>query len=242
LNSTQNQLAASENLMSDKYTIARITKENEHFEILVKPQKALDYRLGKIAAITEVLAGETIFSDANKGTKISEETLKKAFGTTDSLKIAETILKTGTLQLTTEQRRKMIEDKRKQIIDFIARQTVDPKTNLPHPPTRIENAMEQIRYTIDPFKSVEEQAKEIIKLLRTILPLKMELMNISVTIPAEYSARAYGAVKGFGTIKREEWRTDGTWAGVLEMPAGLYAPFLDKLGEITKGNGEAKVI
>lgn len=228
--------------MSDKYTIARITKENEHFEILVKPQKALDYRLGKIAAITEVLAGETIFSDANKGTKISEETLKKAFGTTDSLKIAETILKTGTLQLTTEQRRKMIEDKRKQIIDFIARQTVDPKTNLPHPPTRIENAMEQIRYTIDPFKSVEEQAKEIIKLLRTILPLKMELMNISVTIPAEYSARAYGAVKGFGTIKREEWRTDGTWAGVLEMPAGLYAPFLDKLGEITKGNGEAKVI
>jgi ribosome maturation protein SDO1 len=242
LNSTQNQLAASENLMSDKYTIARITKENEHFEILVKPQKALDYRLGKIAAITEVLAGETIFSDANKGTKVSEEALKKAFGTTDSLKIAETILKTGTLQLTTEQRRKMIEDKRKQIIDFIARQTVDPKTNLPHPPTRIENAMEQIRYTIDPFKSVEEQAKEIIKLLRTILPLKMELMNVSVTVPAEYSARAYGAVKGFGTIKREEWRTDGSWAGVLEMPAGLYAPFLDKLGEITKGNGEAKVI
>jgi ribosome maturation protein SDO1 len=242
LNSTQNQLAASENLMSDKYTIARITKENEHFEILVKPQKALDYRLGKVAAITEVLAGETIFSDANKGTKVSEEALKKAFGTTDSLKIAETILKTGTLQLTTEQRRKMIEDKRKQIIDFIARQTVDPKTNLPHPPTRIENAMEQIRYTIDPFKSVEEQAKEIIKLLRTILPLKMELMNVSVTVPAEYSARAYGAVKGFGTIKREEWRTDGSWAGVLEMPAGLYAPFLDKLGEITKGNGEAKVI
>lgn len=228
--------------MSDKYTIARITKENEHFEILVKPQKALDYRMGKVSAITEVLAGETIFSDANKGTKVSEEALKKAFGTTDSLRIAETILKTGTLQLTTDQRRKMVEDKRKQIIDFIARQTVDPKTNLPHPPTRIENAMEQVRYPIDPFKLVEEQAKDIIKLLRTILPLKMELMNISVIIPAEYSARAYGTIKGFGAIKREEWRADGSWAGVLEMPAGLYAPFLDKLGEITKGNGEAKVI
>lgn len=135
--------------MSDKYTVARITKENEHFEILVKPQKALDYRIGKIAAITEVLAGETIFSDANKGTKISEETLRKAFGTIDTLKIAETILKTGTLQLTTEQRRKMVEDKRKQIVDFIARQCVDPKTNLPHPPTRVENAMEQIRYSIE---------------------------------------------------------------------------------------------
>jgi ribosome maturation protein SDO1 len=228
--------------MSDKYTIARMTKDNEHFEVLVKPQKALDYRMGKTAGITEVLATETIFSDANKGTKISDETLQKAFGTTDTLKIAETILSKGTLQLTTEQRRKMVEDKRKQIVDFISRQSVDPKTNLPHPPTRIENAMEQIRYSIDPFKPVEEQAKEIIKMLRIILPLKMEQVAVGVTIPAEYSAKAYGTIKGFGTIRREEWRANGSWYGVLEMPAGMYAPFLNKLGEITKGNGEAKIV
>jgi ribosome maturation protein SDO1 len=227
--------------MSEKYTVARITKDNEHFEVLVKPQKALDYRMGKIAAITEVLVTETIFSDANKGTKVAEENLRKAFGTNETLQIAETILKKGTLQLTTEQRRKMIEDKRKQIIDFISRQAVDPKTNLPHPPSRIENALEQIRYSIDPFRSVEEQAKEIIKQLRIILPLKMEQISIGVHIPAEYSARAYGTIKGFGTIKREEWRGDGSWYGVLEMPAGLYAPFLEKLGEITKGSGEAKI-
>jgi ribosome maturation protein SDO1 len=219
-----------------------MTKDNEHFEVLVKPQKALDYRMGKTAAITEVLAAETIFSDANKGTKASEENLRKAFGTTDSLKIAETILTKGTLQLTTEQRRKMIEDKRKQIVDFISRQSVDPKTNLPHPPTRIENAMEQIRYSLDPFKPVEEQAKEIIKALRIILPLKMEQVSLSVSIPATYSAKAYGSIKGFGTIKREEWRPDGSWYGILEMPAGSYAPFLEKLGEITKGTGEAKIV
>jgi len=228
--------------MSDKYTVARMTKDNEHFEVLVKPQKALDYRTGKTTAVTEVLAAETIFSDANKGTKASEENLRKAFGTNDALKIAETILTKGTLQLTTEQRRKMIEDKRKQIIDFIARQSVDPKTNLPHPPTRIENAMEQIRYSIDPFRPIEEQAKEIIKALRFLLPLKMEQIQLSVTIPATHSARAYGSIKGFGTIKREEWRADGSWHGVLEMPAGSYAPFLEKLGEITKGTGEAKIV
>jgi ribosome maturation protein SDO1 len=227
--------------MSDKYTVARMTVNNEHFEILVKPEKALQYRLGKIAGVREVLAGEIIFSDANKGTKPSEESLRKAFGTTDALKIAETMLTKGTLQLTTEQRRKMVEDKRKQIIDFISRQSVDPKTNLPHPPTRIENAMEQVRYPIDPFKPVEEQAKDIIKLLRTILPLKMEQITLGVTVPAAYSVRAYGTIKGFGTIKHEEWRNDGSWYGVLEMPAGSYAPFLEKLGEITKGQGEAKL-
>jgi ribosome maturation protein SDO1 len=228
--------------MSEKYTIARMTKENDHFEVLVKPQKALDYRAGKIAAITEVLVAETIFSDANKGTKASEESIRKAFGMTDPLKVAETILKKGTMQLTTDQRRKMVEDKRRQIIDFISRQCVDPKTNLPHPPTRIENAMEQIHYSIDPFKPMEEQAKEIVKLLRPLLPLKMEQVSVAVIIPAQYSARAYGSIKGFGTIKREEWRADGSWSGVLEMPAGLYAPLLDKLGEVTKGSGEAKII
>ncbi|UCF44951.1 MAG: ribosome assembly factor SBDS [Candidatus Bathyarchaeota archaeon] len=228
--------------MSEKYTVARLTKDKEHFEILVKPQKALDYRKGKIARIIEVLVTETIFADANKGTKVSEEQMRKAFETTNPLKIAEAILKKGTLQLTTEQRRKMIEDKRKQIIDFISRQAVDPKTNLPHPPLRIENAIEQIRYPTDPHKPVEEQARDIVKLLRPILPLKIEQISLGVHIPAEYSARVYGPIKNFGTIKQEEWRADGSWYGILEMPAGAYASFLNKLGEITKGSGEAKII
>jgi ribosome maturation protein SDO1 len=228
--------------MSEKFTIARLTKENEHFEVLVKPAKALDYRSGKIASITEVLAAETIFADANKGTRVSEEQLRKAFATTDTLKIADEILKKGTLQLTTEQRRKMVEDKRKQIVDFISRQAVDPKTNLPHPPMRIENAMEQIRYPIDPYKPVEEQARDIVKLLRPILPLKIEQVSVGVRVPAEYAARAYGAMKAAGTIRREEWRSDGSWSGVIEMPAGSYASFLNKLGDVTKGSGEAKIV
>jgi ribosome maturation protein SDO1 len=228
--------------MSEKYTVARMTKDNAHFEVLVKPQKALDYRMGKTTALSEVLVTETIFSDANKGTKVAEENLLKAFGTTDPLKVAEIILKKGTLQLTTEQRRKMIEEKRRQIIDFISRQCVDPKTNLPHPPLRIENALEQIHYPIDPFKPVEEQAKDIIKQLRAILPLKMEQVSVGVHIPAQYSAKAYGTIKGFGTIKREEWRPDGSWYGIIEMPAGLYAPFIERLGEITRGSGEAKIV
>ena len=228
--------------MSDNYTIARLTKDNEHFEILVKPEKALDYRTGKTARITEVLAAEIIFADANKGTKVSEEQMHKAFETTDPLKIADEILKKGTLQLTTEQRRKMVEDKRRQVVDFISRQAVDPKTSLPHPPLRIENAMEQIRYTIDAHKPVEEQAREIVKLLRPILPLKIEQISVAVRVPAEYSAKSYGSIKSFGEIKQEEWRADGSWYGILEMPAGAYASFLNKLGDVTKGNGEAKIL
>jgi len=228
--------------MSEKFTVARLTRENEHFEILVKPTKALDYRNGKISSITEVLAAEVIFSDANKGTKVSEDAMKKAFKTVDPLKIADEILKKGTLQLTTDQRKRMVEDKKRQVIDFISRQAVDPKTNLPHPPLRIENAMEQIRYPIDPYKPVEEQAKDIVKLLRPILPLKVEQVIVAVRIPAQYASRAYGTIKTLGTIKREDWRGDGSWYGELELPAGLYASLLNKLGDATKGTGETKIL
>jgi ribosome maturation protein SDO1 len=228
-------------MSQQRFTIARLTHEGEHFEVLVKPDQALDYRLGKIKSLSEVLVSETIFTDANKGTKPSEDKLKKAFGTTETLKIAETILRKGMLQLTTDQRRHMTEEKRKQIIFFISRQCVDPRTKLPHPPSRIEQAMEQIHYSIDPFKETEEQARDIIKLLRPILPLKLEQIIVDIRIPPEYASKAYGTVKGFGTIKHEEWRADGSWSALVEMPAGSYAPFLEKIGEITKGTAEAKI-
>jgi ribosome maturation protein SDO1 len=226
--------------MSDRYTVARINRDGEHFEILVKPQPALNYTMGKSTAISEILVADTIFTDANKGTRAGDDKLQSAFNTTDPRKIAEVILNRGTLQLTTDQRRQLTAEKRKQIIAFIARQAVDPKTNMPHPPLRVEQAMEQIHYPIDPFKDTEEQAKDIIKLLRPVLPIKIEQMQVQVRIPPEYAAKAYGPVKGYGTIKREEWRADGSWFAVIEMPAGLYGPFLEKLGEITKGNAEAK--
>ena len=107
---------------------------------------------------------------------------------------------------------------------------------------RIEQAMGQVHYSIDPFGDIENQAKEIIKLLRPILPLKMEQVSVAVRIPPEYAAKVYGTVKGFGTIRKEEWRADGSWFSTVEMPAGLYGPFLEKLGEMTRGNLEAKLV
>ena len=228
--------------MSDRYTIARITHDGDHFEILTKPEPALAFRLGKTTTVSQVLATETIFTDAGKGTKASEERLQAVFGTIDPIKIAEVILKKGTLQLTTEQRKQLVEDKRKQIVSFISRECIDPKTNLPHPPLRIEQAMKQIHFSIDPSKGVEEQSKEIIKLLRPIIPLKMEKITVAVRIPAEHASKAYGSVKGYGTLKKDQWQADGSWIAVVEMSAGSYGPFLDTLGKITKGNLEAKMI
>ena len=228
--------------MSSKFTTARMTVGSEHFEILVKPNLALDYKLGKTVAVSQILAIDEIYADASKGTRASVEKLQKLFGTTDPVKVAEEIMRRGELQLTTEQRRHLVEEKRKSIIAFISRNCIDPRTGAPHPPLRIEQALGQIRLSIDPFKSAEEQSKDIIDMLRPLIPIKMEQMRVAVKIPAEYAAKAYGAVKSYGVISREEWQSDGSWAGTLEMPAGLYGPFIEKLGKLTQGTIQSKLL
>jgi ribosome maturation protein SDO1 len=228
--------------MAEKYTTARMTLSGEHFEILVKPDDALEFKMGKPIGISHILVVDTIFSDASKGQRASMENLEKIFKTTDSFKIAETILKRGELQLTTEQRHGLVEEKRKQVVNFIARHCIDPRTGFPHPPLRIEQAMSQVRLVIDPFKSGEEQARMVIDELRSILPLKIEQMRIAVKIPPEYAARTLGVAKNFGIIKQEEWQRDGSWVAVIEMAAGLHSDFLEKIGKITQGNYQTKIL
>jgi ribosome maturation protein SDO1 len=228
-------------MMNKGYTVARISVEGKNFELLVKPEPALSYREGKSTSLSNVLVAETVFSDANKGTKASEKDIEDAFGTTDIQKIAEVVLKRGTLQLTAEQRKRMVEEKRRQIIAFISRQAVDPRTKLPHPPTRLEQALEEVRFSVDPFKNVEEQANEAVKALRSVLALRIEKISVSVHIPAQYAGRTYGTVKSYGTITSEAWQSDGSWSAVVEIPAGLYGSLLEKLGNMTRGNAEAKI-
>lgn len=228
--------------MGEKYTTARLSVGGDKFEILVKPEEALNFKMGKQVPVSQLIVIEEVYSDANKGTRASTEKLQKAFGTTDALKVAEEILKKGELQLTTEQRRQMTEEKRRQIVAFLARHCIDPRTGAPHPPLRIEQALSQIRISIDPFKSTEEQAKTIIEDLRPIIPLKIEQMRVAVKVFGEHAAKAYGAIKNFGTITREEWQKDGSWIGVVEMPAGLYGSFIDRLGKLTQGTIQTKVL
>jgi len=228
--------------MSEKFTTARITRNGEKFEILVKPEPALDYKMGKPLGISQILVIDEVYSDAGKGAHASAEKLEKAFATADALKIAEEIMKHGELQLTTDQRRQLVEDKRKQVVAFISRNCIDPRSGTPHPPVRIEQAMNQVKYSIDPFKNSDEQAKEIIEELRAIIPIKMEQMRVAVKVLAEFAAKGYGAIKNYGTITREEWQKDGALVAVVEMPAGLYGPFVERLGKITQGTIQTKVL
>ena len=223
-------------MTDNKFSIVRLMLNADKFEILVKPDPALDYKLGKKIDISNILISDEIYSDANKGTRVPSEKLIKNFKTKDQIEIAKQILEHGDVNLTTDQRRRMVEEKKKQIIQYISRNFIDPKTHLPHPPLRIENAMEQIRLVIDPFKRPEDQAKKIIDSLRKILPLKSENLQLVVTIPSQFSAQSYSIIKGLGDLKDEKWLQDGSLKVIIEINAGIRMAFIERINSITKGS------
>lgn len=224
--------------MSKGYTIARIERRGKTYEILVDPDKALKLKLGESLPISKIVVYDEVYRDARKGIRVSEEELKKAFGTTEFLKIAEIILRDGVVQVTAEQRRRLIEDKRKQIIEFISKNTIDPRTNMPHPPQRIELAMEEAGVAIDPFKDAKEQALKILERLRSVLPIKMGILRFRIRLPGDVVGKAYGLVRSMGKLTKEEWRRDGSWVAVVEVPTGLHVDLIEKLNKISSGRVE----
>lgn len=222
--------------------IARLSSHETTFEVLVDPELALALKSGQAVDIRNVLAVDKIFKDAKKGTTASEEMMQKAFGVLDTFKIAEQIIRKGEVQVTTEQRRKMREERLKQVVTLISKRAINPQTGLPHPPARIEDALAKAKIHIDEFKSAEEQFPAIVKMLLPILPLKFEVRKIAVKIPASYTGKANRLVRGFATVKQEQWLSDGSWSVVVEVPAGIQREFFDKLNELTRGEVETKVL
>jgi len=223
-------------------TVVRFSYEGEKFEIMVKPDPALEYKMGKKNDLSAVLVSDEIYTDSGKGTKPSSEKLLKAFKTEDLAEIAEIIMQKGNLNLTTDQRRKMIENKRKQIVEFIAKTYVDPKTHLPHPPLRVEQAMKDARVSIDPQKNVDEQVKDIVEKLRSIIALKSESLQLEILIPAQYASQSYAVLKSVGSLKTEEWQNNGSLKAILEIPAAARPNVIDRLGSITKGSASVEVV
>ncbi|MBU2100262.1 ribosome assembly factor SBDS [Candidatus Micrarchaeota archaeon] len=221
--------------------IARYEKEGEKFEILVDPTLSMELKKGKKINFNELLAIDTIFKDSNKGTEASPEAITKAFGTTELEKVAEKIIKEGRVQLTTEQRKQMLEQRRKELIDFISRNAVNPQTKTPHPPQRIENVLEEAKIHVDPMKTVQEQLPEVMNKIKTLIPISLEKIRIAFKIPAEYAGKANFILHRY-ELKQEEWQSDGSLVAVLELPSGAKEDLLNELAHLTKGDIESKIL
>jgi len=222
----------------EKAVIAKLTRSGERFEIVVDPEKALEVKHGKEIPLEDLLAYNEVYEDSKKGKRASDEKINKAFGTNDMKTIAYKIIRDGEVQLTTEQRREIIKEKEKAIATIIARRGVNPQTNMPNPPERILRAMKQAKIKVELDKRANEQIDSVVKSIQSIIPIRFEMIEIAIKIPAQFAGKASHIIRNFGKLKKEEWKSDGSYACIIEIPAGLQQDVYDRLNSLTHGQAE----
>ena len=226
----------------EEAVVARLVHGGNHYEVLVDPAAVQALKDGREVDLRDRLAQDHIYKDARKGDKISDEFLEKQFHTRDVYAIAREIIQKGEVQVTTEQRRALAETKRRQLVDYVARNAINPQTNAPHPPARIEAAMDEVKFHVDPFRPLEPQVEELLQRLRPLLPIRLERVKFRVRVPAQYYPRVIGEIKSAGRLLSEEWGPDGSYGCVVEIPGGVQHDLAERLNARTKGAAETGMV
>ena len=211
-------------------TTARIKAKGKPFEIMVDLDNALAFKKGQ----TTFFEPETdsIFTDVKKGNVASRSELENCFGTSDVSEIAKKIVKDGEVLTTQEFRDAEQEKKIKQVVDFLATNSINPQTGNPHTSQRIENALNEAHVNIKNVP-IENQIKDILEQISAILPIKIATKKVKITVPAIHTGKVYNIISQYK--EQENWMNDGSLEVVVSIPAGMIMDFYDKLNSATHG-------
>jgi ribosome maturation protein SDO1 len=228
----------------DEAVTARLESHGERFEVLIDPDAALAMKRGEFDGdLEDVIAAEDVFENASRGDRPPETALEEVFGTTDPMEIIPEVVERGEIQITAEQRKEMQEQKHNRLVNTIVRNAVNPQQDdAPHPPERIERALEQAGFKVDPMEPVENQVDDALDALRPVIPIRFDEVVMAVRLPADHAGSGQAKIREFGDLQREEWQSDGGWVGVLEFPAGLQNDFYDLANEVSSGEADVRVV
>jgi len=228
----------------DEAVTARLESHGARFEVLVDPDAALAIKRGEFdGAIEDVIAAEDVFENASRGDRPAESDLEEVFGTTEPLEVIPEVIRQGEIQITAEQRREMQDQKHRKLVDTIVRNAVNPQMDdAPHPPERIESALEEAGFSVDPMEPVQEQVDDALDALRPVIPIRFDEVAVASRVPPEHAGSAQAQIREFGDLEREEWQSDGSWIGVVRFPAGLQDEFYNLVNEVSSGEAETRIV
>jgi ribosome maturation protein SDO1 len=212
-------------------TIAKIRKGSQHFEVLVDMDEALKFKKGESDYLS--LEIDKVFVNSERGDLASISELETHFGTSNPLEVGKQIVKQGEVLVDQGHRDEEKEKRIKQVVEFLVRNAVDPKTGSPHTSERIKNALEQSHVNIKNVP-VENQISEIIEKISREIPIKLETKKVRIKIPAVQTGKVYGLISQYK--EKEDWLNDGSLEVVVKVPAGLLMDFYDKLNSMTHGS------
>ena len=217
------------------YQVVKYKFGKNTFEILCKMGTAQKYKEGKLG-INNVLVSDDVFlGHYQKGERPSPSDLTAAFKTTDMAVCAKYILDHGEINLSQDERKEKVEQRRNEIINYIHKYFVDPKTKTPHPVTRIDNALTVLKVHPDPDKSFDREIQEIVKLLPGVLIIKRCEIEATLSVPTAFMGAADGIVRKHATVCREKYDGPNCIVEVTLLP-GDYDALVADLARVTKGN------
>ncbi len=187
--------------------LVRLKKGKTTYEVLVEEGKVAKYREGTIKNLSEVLAADVVWLNASKGKRASAEQLTASFGTSDVNAVLELIVQTGDSQESDSERKQKVTDKRAEVISYISKHYVDPKSNKPIPVTRVENALQQTKAKIDPVLPAAKQVTTLVPKLATVLAMKKGGGTLlgTLSVPSKVAGAVGGVVRKHATVLRENY-------------------------------------
>jgi len=219
-----------------KGQLVRYQHGKTKFEVLTKPGSALKYRQGKLGW-DKVLMAEAVFTNSSRGDVAGGKDLDEAFGTNDIDECCKIIVEKGELQLSAQERKDELESKKNEVIQFIFKNYMDPKTKLPHPPDRIENCMKDCHIKIDPKRDAKKQAEEAIKSMTGKLSFTKQVAMIArLFIKHSYLGQCNNIIHAAGHVTDQDWksRPDGC-VFILELSKAELDRLTDSLRKPTNG-------
>lgn len=226
--------------MSD-YQVVRYKSGKTVFEVICKKGTAQKYREGKLGISNTLVSDDVFVGHYQKGDRPSPSDLAAAFKTSDMAACAKYILDNGEISLSQDERKEKVEQRRKEIVNYIHKYYVDPKTKTPHPVTRIENALTTLKVHPDPDKDFEREVQDIVKALPGILTIKRCDVEATLVIPSAFMGAAEGIVRKHSKVSREKYSGADCVMEISFLP-GDYDALVADLSRVTKGNFNIDVI
>jgi len=220
-------------------TIARLRTGKMVFETMVDLDSAMKLKKGEAVDMNEVVRDTAVYTDQKKGMRAGADELENVFDTTDLHAVVKKIVEKGQLEVTQEYRDEALEERKKQVVDFLVRNAVDARTGRPFTPDILESSIKQSGVKIE-NKSVEQQMNNILDGLRSIIPIKIETKKVKIKIPAQHTGKIYGLLQEYK--EKEGWLGNGDLEVIVNIPVGVQMDFYDKLNSVTHGSATTEEI
>lgn len=204
--------------------VVRMKRGGKRFEIACYKNKVVSWRNKSETDIDEVMQTVNVFTNVSKGAVAKKDDLIKCFGHEDIKKICIEILDKGELQISEKERHTQLESAAKDVATIVSEKCINSETRRPFPVSIIEKSMKQIHFSVNTKKNTKQQALEVIKKLKDVLPIERCTMKLRIVTHKRNKEKLKELAN---EVESEHVEGDGILEVIMSINPGNFRPIDD---------------